>query len=110
VFLVGKGWAADDPVRKYIVMNTTAQYDSPFAIKDPLGRVVAVDIAPYEAGGDVDVPNLDGRKHYQPQHPLSPPGGPTPSGMNFADLGTVSGSAAIETDHIPVGVRIRVTR
>ncbi|HRK46545.1 MAG TPA: hypothetical protein PK324_13025, partial [Nocardioides sp.] len=109
VLLVGKGWAKDDPVRKYIVMHTTVQYDSPFAIKDGQGRVLAVDIAPYEANNDKDVPNvLDGRRNYAPQRPLSIE---QQDGMLLTDTAcTAAGCAAIETDHIPVGVRLRVTR
>jgi len=108
VILVGQGWAKDDPVRKYLVMHTTVQYDSPFAIKDSQGRVVAVDIGPYESDGDIDVPQvLDGRHNYVPQLPVS---NIPADGMLTTDMCTVAGCAAIETADIPVGARFRVTR
>jgi hypothetical protein len=63
IFLVGRGWAQDDPVRDYVVMHTTTQGDSPFAVHRH-GEVAAVDIEP--RGGDLDVPN--GGLSYRPQH------------------------------------------
>jgi hypothetical protein len=123
VILVGKGWAKDDAVRSYVVMNTTAEHDeytngsdgqrgSPFAVRDAQGRVVAVDIAPsqivrYDAlnrpiwSPDRDAPNAgsDGRLHYQPMYPLT----------NGPDGCAQPGCAAVESDHIPVGVRLRIS-
>jgi hypothetical protein len=101
IVLVGKGWAADDPVRKYLHMHTTTEYDSPFAMKDAQNRILAVDIAPW---GDGDVPNgSSGARHYRPQFDIH--GDRYPS-----DTCTQNGCAASETDHIPVAARLRVTR
>jgi hypothetical protein len=115
-FLVGRGWAKDDPVRRYIVMNTTAEFDeyndashpephgSPFAIRDAQGRVVAVDIEPMAE--EENIPNImtpGGPRHYKPEFDVT---------NDFGDIDgcTTNGCAAIETDHIPVGIRLRVTR
>lgn len=112
IFLVGKGWASDDAVRGYTVMNTTAEFDeyndatnsephgSPFAIRDALGRVVAVDLSPWGDGEQIDNVNL-GARHYRPQFDLT---------NDWSDGCTANGCAAAESDHLPVGVRLRVTK
>jgi hypothetical protein len=125
ILLVGRGWADDDPVRKYVVMHTAAQapvhrlvasprqratirieryvpYDSPFALKDARGRVLAVDIAPWGEDEEADVPNNSGVKHYKPQYDISASRYPK-------DTCTQNGCTAFESDHIPVGARLRVT-
>lgn len=107
VFLVGTGWSNDDAVRGYVVMNTTAEFGeygtvgsgSPFAIRDASGNVVAVDISPNKAGEDGDVSNTWG-EHYAPQFNIDP---------GLHDGCTTSGCSAAESDHIPVGVRLRIT-
>lgn len=126
ILLVGRGWADDDPVRKYVLMHTAAQapihrvvgytrqrvpiirierhvpYDSPFALKDAGGRVLAVDIAPWGDDEEADVPNDSGVKHYKPQYDISASRYPK-------DTCTQNGCTAFESDHIPVGARLRVT-
>ena len=81
-------------------MNTTAEGDSPFAVHDAAGKVVAVDIAPW---GDGDIPNntTGARKHYKPQYDMT---------NEYSDGCTNYGCAAFESDHIPVGVRLRIGR
>jgi hypothetical protein len=96
ILLVGRGWAKDDAVRSYLVMHTHAQGDSPFAFRRN-GSLAAVDIAPYP--GDHDVPN--GGVHYRPTHDLTD---------DSVDGCTTAGCAAVESDHIPVGVRLRISR
>lgn len=100
IVLVGRGWSNDDPVRSYVHMHTTTEYDSPFAMKDDAGRVLAVDIAPW---GDGDVPNSSGVRHYDPQFDIH-------GDRYSADTCTQSGCAAFESDHIPVAVRLRISQ
>jgi hypothetical protein len=82
VILVGKGWAYDDPVREYMVMSDR-QNASPL---NPDGGGVEMWM-----GGDAVV---DGRNNYAPNHDLG--------------FGTEPGKPALHSDHVPVGVRLRV--
>jgi hypothetical protein len=102
ILLVGRGWRMDDPIRNYVVMNTTAEGDSPFAMHDANGNVVAVDTWSSYSDTDFDVPGSQTHQtsvpHYRPLR----------SAGSYADNCTARGCAAFQTDHLPVGARIRV--
>jgi hypothetical protein len=82
IILVGKGWAYDDPVRSYMIMSDRDDVS-------PLN--------PY--GGGVEMwrgANLvtDGGNNYAPNYSLG--------------YGTTAGKPALHSDHLPVGVKLRV--
>jgi hypothetical protein len=81
IFLVGKGWAYDDPVRQYMVMSDTTD-------RSPLNP----------GGGGVEmwdeVNELGNYDSYRPNYD--------------AGEGTRAGTAALRTDHLPVGARLRI--
>lgn len=97
VWLVGKGWAYDDPVLSYQVMSDSTRVTP----MNPSGRGVEMWAGrPGDDGGANDgtegsVP--DGSAlGYAPNHPL------------YSTNGTRRGKPALHSDHRPVGVRLRV--
>jgi hypothetical protein len=88
VFLVGRGWAYDDPVLSYKVMS---HRDEASPMNGSFGGGV-------ELGYDVGtcIGNItDGNGNYAPK-------------VSVNGCGTGEGAPAIRSDHIPVGVRLRV--
>ncbi|HEY5933383.1 MAG TPA: hypothetical protein VIU61_02035, partial [Kofleriaceae bacterium] len=101
IFLVGRGWQNDDPVRKYVVMTTTTQGDSPFALHDAAGNVLGVDIWYGYSDTDHDVPNDDGLPHYRPNYDVT---------TSYYDGCADNGCGVYRSDHIPVAARIRISQ
>jgi len=102
IVLVGRGWSNDDPVRSYVVMNTTTEGDSPFAMHDANGNVLGVDTWFSYSDTDLDVPGSRSHPtnvpHYRPNFVAT----------DYDDGCTGSGCAVFTSDHVPVGARIRV--
>jgi hypothetical protein len=88
VFLVGRGWAYDDPVLTYRVMP---HREEPAPTNGMLGGGV-------ELGFNVDTcegPVADGNANYAPN-------------VSVNGCGTGEGAPAIRSDHIPTGARLRI--
>jgi hypothetical protein len=83
-------------------MNTTTEGDSPFAMHDASGKIVAVDTWPSYSDTDDDARGSGttsaDRLNYRPLHKAT----------DLDDGCTSRGCNAFKTDHIPIGARIRV--
>jgi hypothetical protein len=95
VFLVGRGWAYDDPVLSYKVMP---HYDQPSPMNGWLGGGVQLSFDSNCVGTIKDGNKPDKPKSYAPKLKIEPCGADPP----------VPGDPAIRSDHIPVGARLRV--
>jgi hypothetical protein len=85
IYLVGKGWAYDDPLLQYAVMSDR---DDPSPMHPEGGGVEVIEVA-----NNVSA-TYGGRPNYRPNHKVH--AGPSP------------GATALNSDHLPVGARIRV--
>jgi hypothetical protein len=90
VFLVGRGWAGDDPVRDYAVMQDNAR-PNPYAVAID-GVVGGVEMM--YGSGEGSIPNA--WPGYRPRHAVKPSESAT------------NGGPALMTDHRPIGARLRV--
>jgi hypothetical protein len=92
VFLVGRGWAYDDPILSYRVLS---HRDDPSPMASPMNGYLGGGI---EAAYDVNdcVGNVaDGHGNYAPNFQLR-------------SCGVGEGSPAIRSDHVPIGARLRI--
>jgi hypothetical protein len=123
IILVGRGWASDDAVRSYLVMQDNDKF-STFAVMESYNEVLGgVNMWP------IGTPTLAaGKKHYRPNHELgyrhswecSPHidddcecADPFPNGLTCemqvdTYYGRDRGDPALFTDHIPIGARLRI--
>jgi hypothetical protein len=123
IILVGRGWASDDAVRSYLVMQDNDKF-STFAVMESYNEVLGgVNMWP------IGTPTLAaGKKHYRPNHELgyrhswecSPHidddcecADPFPNGLTCemqvdTYYGKDRGDPALFTDHIPIGARLRI--
>jgi hypothetical protein len=93
VLLVGQGWASDDAVRSYAVMQDNNK-PNPFAVRDDNGNVLG-GVEMYHAEsttGEAGIPNSG--NNYNPSYDV---GG-----------GTGPGRPAFVTDHRPIMTRLRL--
>lgn len=98
IMLVGKGWANDDAVLNYQVMVDRNKNDgNRHSLLENSGRAVEMWAqCNDDAVFDSDEAGYEAGKSYQPNHNVG--------------CGTQPGDAALNTDHRPVGARLRIWR
>jgi hypothetical protein len=97
VFLVGRGWAYDDPVRSYKVMP---HYDQASPMNDMTGGGIQLNYD-YECKGMIRKGRGGQTMSYAPKESVC-------SYEGCTQCRNDPGAPAIASDHIPVGARLRV--
>jgi hypothetical protein len=113
IILVGKGWASDDAVRAYNVMQDNDRYN-PFTVNDDFG----LPLGGVNMYGKGNAMLTVGKPNYRPNHELGWTWceaiiGPLTQLICVSDyqtkmLGKNRGSPALFTDHLPIAARLRV--
>jgi hypothetical protein len=110
IILVGRGWASDDAVRSYMVMQDNDRY-SPFAVMASYNEVLG-GVNMWPQGEHTLAP---GKTHYRPNHQLGYryciPGAANKCPQGFPETALFDkeqGGPALFTDHIPIGARLRI--